>query len=86
MAAKAAAADAATAPHLRVLDVLAADGAAELLHEGLELAEAVQNGLVGQEANVLDVVVGLVLEKRDETRRDTKAAPRIQPQAPKTRF
>lgn len=34
---------------------------AHLLHEGLELPEAVDEGLVGQEGDILDVVIRLVL-------------------------
>ena len=47
--------------HLCVPNVLAADGTPKLPHEGLELAEALQHGLVREEADVLDMVVGLVL-------------------------
>lgn len=58
----------ASSTDLRVLDVLAPDAAPQLPHEGLEVPEALQHGLVRQEANVLDVVVRLVLLRRGTTK------------------
>lgn len=54
--------------HLRILDVVAADGAPELFHKGLELSEAMQHRLVRQETDILDVVVRLVLARSTHTK------------------
>ena len=47
--------------YLCVLEPAASDGAPQLAHEGLEVPEALQHGLVLQEPHVLNVVVRLVL-------------------------